>query len=228
MHQRRVLREDSPRIVFPGNLQGRHANEAGSKGCELITVRDGQIDAQHLTLERVRWHRIELDASGLADVDALAAACTARLLEHLSDVPEPLHAVRVTVSGQSDLARIEAAQRGTIDAAIRAAAHDLRDLDVWIEKVEFDLWVPTDRKALADRDDALSEVVRLVDELAHDDISLLAWTRGQLQDLKELPLELADFAPGRLDAQALSGLLSDAEATVLARMPADATVRKAT
>ncbi|ROZ78009.1 DNA repair exonuclease [Ramlibacter sp. WS9] len=220
VHQRQVVRETAPRIVFPGNLQGRHANETGSKGCELVTVRDGQIEAEHIALDRVRWHRLGIDATGLADVDALAAACSAQLRTLLEDMPEPLHAVRVSVAGQSELARLEAAQRGTVEAAVRAAAEDLQGLDVWIEKVEADLSAPIDRAALEGRDDALSEVVRLVNELAGDDDSVLVWVRGELQDLKELPSDLASQAPGNLDAAALRELLADAEATVLAKMPA--------
>jgi DNA repair exonuclease SbcCD nuclease subunit len=38
VHAREVVRESTPRIVFPGNLQGRHAKETGPKGCELVTV----------------------------------------------------------------------------------------------------------------------------------------------------------------------------------------------
>ncbi|CAN7597607.1 DNA repair exonuclease [Variovorax paradoxus] len=219
VHQRQVVREDSPRIVFPGNLQGRHANEPGTKGCELVTVRDGHIESQHVSLERVRWHRLAIDATDLANVDMLAVACAAQLQAQFSDAPEPLHAVRVKVHGQSELARIEAAQRGTVEAAVRAAAQDLQGLDVWIEKVELELSAPVDRTELARRGDALSEVVRLVDELAGDDIAVLTWVRAELQDLKELPVELTSLAPASLDADALRELLADAEATVLAKMP---------
>jgi exonuclease SbcD len=219
VHERRVVRDASPRIVFPGNLQGRRSSESGSKGCELVTVRDGELESQHISLERVRWHRIEIDADGLADIDALAKACTERLQSQIAEAPEPLHAVRVTIRGRSEIAHIEAAQRGTLDAAVRAAAQDLHGLDVWIEKVELDVQVPVDRAALAARDDALSEVVRLVDELTRDDEAVLAWTRTQLQDLKELPLELVDQAPSSMSAVDLRALLADAEATVLAKMP---------
>jgi len=92
---------------------------------------------------------------------------------------------------------------------------------VWIEKVELDLNAPLDRTALASRGDALSEVVRLVDELAGDDVSVLTWVRAELQDLRDLPVELVSQGPANLDAGALRDLLSDAEATVLARMPAE-------
>lgn len=227
VHDRRVVREESPRIVFPGNLQGRRASETGSKGCELVTVRDRQVHAQHVSLERVRWHRIDMNVDGVGDIDALATTVAKRLQDVLADTPEPLHAVRVMVRGSSEIARIEAAQRGTLDAAVRAAAQDLRGLDVWVEKVELDVQIPVDRAALAAREDALSEVVRLVDELARDDATLVAWARAQLQDLKELPLEMSELVPSKLDAAALREMLADAESTVLAKMPTTAARRAA-
>ncbi|WP_214429507.1 metallophosphoesterase family protein, partial [Escherichia coli] len=35
IHERQVVAE-APAIVFPGNLQGRHAREAGPKGATLV------------------------------------------------------------------------------------------------------------------------------------------------------------------------------------------------
>ena len=52
VHAREVVSE-VPRIVFPGNLQGRHANETGPKGCELVTVEAGQIEAEFVALDVV-------------------------------------------------------------------------------------------------------------------------------------------------------------------------------
>ena len=43
VHMREVVREAGPRIVFPGNLQGRHVGETGSKGCELVVVEGQRI-----------------------------------------------------------------------------------------------------------------------------------------------------------------------------------------
>lgn len=40
VHQAGVLSE-KPHVVFPGNLQGRHARETGAKGASLVTVEDG-------------------------------------------------------------------------------------------------------------------------------------------------------------------------------------------
>src|SRR5262249_24451804 len=39
IHKRAVLSSD-PYVIFPGNLQGRHAKENGPKGCFLVEVSD--------------------------------------------------------------------------------------------------------------------------------------------------------------------------------------------
>jgi DNA repair protein SbcD/Mre11 len=53
-HAREVLSRD-PWIVFPGNLQGRHAREIGPKGATVVTVRDGRMaDVEARALDVVR------------------------------------------------------------------------------------------------------------------------------------------------------------------------------
>ena len=45
IHARQVVCEQ-PRVIFPGNLQGRHARETGAKGCELVSVEGGCMTAR--------------------------------------------------------------------------------------------------------------------------------------------------------------------------------------
>jgi exonuclease SbcD len=219
IHAREVVREADPRIVFPGNLQGRHVKETGPKGCELVTVEAGRIVAtQALALETVRWHQLALDVTGETGIDTLAARCRQALAAITDDARDRLHAVRLILSGQTPLHRLEAAQPGTIAAAVRAAAQDLAHAEVWIEQVQLALRSPLDRGAAALREDAFGEVIRLVDELAGDAAALRAFATAQLGEMKRLPAELAGESPTALDAEALGHLLADAEATVLAQL----------
>ena len=98
VHAREVVREANPRIVFPGNLQGRHAQETGPKGCELVKVEGGRIAAtEFVALDVVRWSRLRVDASGLDGVDALARRFVALAGEQVADARDRLHALRVHV-----------------------------------------------------------------------------------------------------------------------------------
>ncbi|MCM5569843.1 DNA repair exonuclease [Burkholderiaceae bacterium FT117] len=223
VHAREVVREASPRIVFPGNLQGRNARETGPKGCELVVVEHGAItSAQFVALDVVRWHRVSLDAGGLAGVEALARRFRELGASLAAEARDRLHAVRVVVEGESPLHRVEAEQPGTIAAAIQAAAQDIDGADVWIETVRLALRSPMDRGAVAQRDDAVGEVVRLVDALSADDESMRAWVLAQLDELGPLPASLADADPRSLDPASIRALLGDAEATVLAQLASEA------
>jgi DNA repair exonuclease SbcCD nuclease subunit len=83
VHRREVLAE-APYVVFPGNLQGRHARETGPKGATLVTVSDGRIESvEHRALDVVRWTIVEVDVSRAADghdVVDLASESIARAL----------------------------------------------------------------------------------------------------------------------------------------------------
>ena len=219
VHAREVVRESAPRIVFPGNLQGRHARETGAKGCELVTVEGGAlVSTEFVPLDVVRWHQLRLDVGGLENLDALARRFRERAASIVEEARDRLHAMRVLLHGESQLHRLEAGQPGTLAAAIRAAALDLDETEAWVEEVRLDLRSPLDRAAAALRADAVGEVVRLVDALAADPTQLAAWIRSSLAELGTLPSALADADPANLDAPAMRALLADAEATVLARL----------
>ena len=228
VHQRQVVSEQ-PRVVFPGNLQGRHARETGPKGCELVTVQGAEISSQFITLDVVRWHQLALDVSALATLDALPSYVTAQLQTvaqtAASDV---LHAVRVVLTGESALHALEASQPGTLEAAVQAAVQDVRDADVWIERVRLELRSPLDRAQLAQGSDALAELVRGVDVLALDPTALADLCRDTLAEvLTKMPAEVTsalaqdaalDEVPRLDQPDDLLVLLRDAEATLLARL----------
>lgn len=222
VHARELVAE-SPRIVFPGNLQGRHANETGPKGCELVSVTAGRIEAESVPLDPVRWGQVTLALDGIDRLEALAEAFRAGLGPLLAGAGDRLHAVRVTLAGVSPLHQVEANRPGTLEAAVRAAAQDLTQAEVWVERVRLDLTTPLDRAQAGQRQDAVGELIRLVDTLGADPAALTAWVQAQLDPLlKALPPELAgdDGLPRPEDAEALAALLRDAEATVLARLAA--------
>jgi len=224
VHTREIVQESQPRIVFPGNLQGRHIRETGAKGCELITVEDGAIvDTRFIALDVVRWHRLDVDVSGLDSLDALVRAFTAIVDERLDGRDERLHAARVRLHGVSALSRIEAEQPGTLAAAIQAATQDLSGTELWLEKVQIALQSPISRDALGERDDAPGEVVRLVDDLIADEAVLQSWFANAIGDMKKLPPTIGDADPHAYSLEAIRECLQAAEATVLTSLGEDET-----
>jgi len=219
VHTREVLAE-RPRIVFPGNLQGRHANETGPKGCERVTVEAGKIEAEFVALDVARWSHVRLALDGVERLEGLGPAFRVALEPVLAGAADRLHALRVTLTGATALHSLEARQPGTLAAAVRAAAQDVAEAEIWIEQVKLALAAPQDRAQAAQRQDAVGELVRLVDGIAGDEAALRAWAREALGDfLSNLPPEVAAGDIPQWDTvEDLRALLLDAEATVLARL----------
>ena len=134
IHSREVVSED-PTIVFPGNLQGRHARETGPKGATLVTVTDGRIESlEALTLDAARFEAIEIDASGMSEPAALLAEAR-RVIALARDGAEgrPL-ALRLTLSGETALHDYLSVQAEQVREEMQALAWEAGS-DVLIEKV---------------------------------------------------------------------------------------------
>lgn len=227
VHARQVLSE-LPRVVYPGNLQGRHARETGAKGCELVSVQGGLVDASFMPLDVVRWHQVDVNLSSALHLDHVPKLVSAALQAAAGGALDALHAVRLTLVGETTLHAQEAQQPGTLAAAAQAAAQDMSGAEVWIEKVKLNLRSPIDRQRLAQGTDALSELVRWVDELAEDKATLDQFCNPMLGAvLDNLPPEVrlalahdvgADDVPVLGNEASMLALLKDAESTLLARL----------
>lgn len=146
VHHRAVLAED-PWVVYPGNLQGRHARETGPKGCTVLEVDDGIIRAvRPVILDVVRWDRVAVDASGAADASELGrrlgeAAATAR--EEAGERPLLL---RVELHGQTSLHPTLHGEPERTRAELAAAAFELGEC--WVEKIELQTTPPRQAASL--------------------------------------------------------------------------------
>ena len=134
IHNREIVSEN-PAIVFPGNLQGRHARETGPKGATLVTVTDGRIESlEALTLDAARFEAVEIDASEMNEPAALLAEAR-RVIAIARDGAEgrPL-ALRLTLSGETALHDYLSVQAEQVREEMQALAWEA-GADVLIEKV---------------------------------------------------------------------------------------------
>lgn len=75
IHKREVLSEENPTVVYPGNIQGRHFNETGVKGCSLVSVDQGKvIDHSFLPLSKVVYDYEELNVEGFESLSDFTGA----------------------------------------------------------------------------------------------------------------------------------------------------------
>jgi DNA repair protein SbcD/Mre11 len=96
---------------------------------------------------------------GVDRMDAVGRTFRKALEPILLGAADRLHAVRVTLTGSTELHRLEAQQPGTLAAAVQGAAQDVSEVEVWVEQVQLALTTPMDRAEAARRQDAVGSNV---------------------------------------------------------------------
>jgi exonuclease SbcD len=221
VHAREVLQEAHPRVVYCGNLQGRHALEAGPKGCELVEVRPGEPPRAHaVALDAVRWSVLALTIDGLPDVTAFRRLAEARLRDAHTDDDGRFGAWRLHIEGTGVLHRWLAAHADEAQAELRSLADAASGGRAWVEKIRLRTRLPGPARRVSP-DDPLAECLRLTDELTADPVRLRAFTDDALRELlARLPPALREGAQsaGLEDPETLAGLLREAESLLLGRL----------
>lgn len=146
VHGRVVLNED-PYIVYPGNLQGRNSRETGPKGATLIEVVDGRVsELVHHDLDVVRWVQIEVDTSEADSRTALLDEVRACLTQACNEAGDRGLAIRVRLTGvTSQHDRLLLDQPALKDDVVALAAAVAAD--VWLEKLQIATTAPKDVEA---------------------------------------------------------------------------------
>jgi DNA repair protein SbcD/Mre11 len=225
VHQREVVAR-SPWIVFPGNLQGRHARETGPKGATLVAVDDGRIvDVEARALDVVRWEVLEVDVSRAASTTEVLDLVRTRVEGAVRGADGRLLSARVRLTGATDVHRALGRDRERLIQEVRAQMLDLADDEVWLERLE----LATEPRASAaiphpERNDALGQLSLAFSRL-RDDPRELEQLAEELAELRaKLPHELADGPePLDLGAGTVKSLLDDVERLVLSRLGGDTT-----
>ena len=98
VHTRSILCE-SPPIVFPGNLQGRHINEPGPRGFMLVTVEANHVqELRFVPMDVLRWQRIEVDLSNAHSFDEALSLIGSALQAAVSAADDRALAVRLVLN----------------------------------------------------------------------------------------------------------------------------------
>lgn len=134
VHERAILSEH-PHIVYPGNLQGRHARETGPKGAMLIKVEASRIaTVEHRALDVVRWHATTFDASAHDNHTEMLTALRDDLAQVTAGADGRPVALRLTINGATPLhfhlTLNQAALREDIEILLATLSGDQ-----WLEKL---------------------------------------------------------------------------------------------
>jgi exonuclease SbcD len=77
IHKRKILQENNPTIVYPGNSQARSFKEAEPKGATLVDVNDfGGVQLRHLDLDVVRFSNVTVTIDSCQSLQQLYDRCS--------------------------------------------------------------------------------------------------------------------------------------------------------
>ena len=219
VHTRQTLRETGPAIVYPGNPQGRHPNEAGARGVYLVEVDDhGVVRLDFRAMDVVRWETLSLDIGPLDTEQDLLNAVNDQAEDSLAEA-----------QGRPVVARLEVTGRGALHRWLNSAgtAEDIREqlndnyanrgAWLWCEGVRLGTASPVDRELVALREDFVGDLARLAGEMRGSE-DAVAELRRVLQPLYSRR-EVRDFLEGFMSSdEELVDLLTTAEAECLATL----------
>lgn len=204
IHTRRTWQE-SPPIVYPGNIQGRSIRETGPKGCYMVHVDEsGQARLQFHELDEVRWHMLEAPISGFGEIEPWRLELDRQLAELSADQPERLNLVRVQVTGRGpvhglleDGFVLDDLKTELLRTAESRLSAGIPGGCVWVESFALASGAEMDWERLRTEDSFHGELVRLAAaELeAADESDLLRRALRPLMDQPEIRQLLSAASP---------------------------------
>lgn len=195
-----VVLSERPYIVFPGNLQGRHARETGAKGACLVAVEDSEIVSFTSEFcDVVRWLELPVSLDDVHSMDDINTRVRDAIETAIDDQSDGRMLVcRILLQGRTRFhSQIIASEEEVLFEA-RASALGLGDVGAWVEKVVISTNDTIDPEILARREDAIGELHRLLKKAGSDD-ALLAQMKNETKGLvRRLPYEVRKDAENEL------------------------------
>lgn len=181
VHTRSVVSRD-PWVVFPGNIQGRHVKEEGSKGATLVTVTGGEVAVEHQALDVLRWQRLDVDVTGATGQEAVLNRVRLALDQAVLLAEARMLVVRVTLVGDCPVHAELVRSPDTTLQEVRAAAAEVAAPDeLWIEEVRVATRPTLDLAAMRAQPGAVGALVHALEQPVPVDAGLRAFVADQLR-----------------------------------------------
>lgn len=209
-------------IVFPGNLQGRHIRETGPRGAVLVTADEtGVQKVERLFVDVLRWHSVDVDASGCSTMADVVRAINEELQTVVESSPPNMpSAVRITITGKTPAHGELFGMEAQLRAEVLASAAALGAERLWIEKVKTSTTPMDEPDVIRARGDALADLQALFEQ-AQTDPEFIASLKGDLMALvSKAPLELQNAVSLFKDIRngELAGLVSEIRPGLVAQL----------
>ncbi|MBX9655905.1 DNA repair exonuclease [bacterium] len=187
IHKREILHSD-PLIIFPGNTQGRHIRETGSKGCMLVAVDDrSQVSTEFRSLAVARWEVVQLGVTTDDREEDLFQRIQSALGSLCQEVDGMTTVFRIIVGGESS------SLNGDIEhwlSEIRSQATQISGGSLWVESVKWRIRSP-DASQSSDDGGPIHLLMQELDEIRSnsDEWNVLLQSANIIDFLRRLPPE---------------------------------------
>jgi exonuclease SbcD len=207
---------DSPPIVFPGNLQGRHINEPGERGFMLVTVENNRIqEVRFVPIDVLRWRRLEVNLFKATSFDEALVAIGSEFESALAGADGRPLAVRLTLFGATSLHGELIARSETLEAECDSLALTASG-EIWIEQIQINT---TPSSTLSSVDGSIGALATLIGTIASDSAEASDFRRSIEPGLQKTPIEIrreAGLEP--LTDERFASVLADADAMLRHRL----------
>lgn len=168
VHNRKILRDEAPMVVYPGNPQGRNPREMGQRGCYLVEVsEEGRPKETFFECDVVRWSRETLDITTLADEEALISSLEECVTVIREEAPHLSTILQVTLTGSGHIHY--ALQRpGFVDDLLERFQEDTTLPFVWVERLTVSTRPLIDFEARSQDEDFVGNLLRIVKSIKND------------------------------------------------------------
>lgn len=217
VHQREeVCRE--PWIIFPGNIQGRHIRETGSKGCMMVTVDGGQVlEVQHHDIDVLRWAVCRVDLNECETQEECLDRVRQSLEEELVRAEGRPIAVRLILEGTTPIHGHLHERSFHWMEEFKGIAAGL--IEVWIEKTVFHTRKKLSSDEVFEDGSPVSALNKAIEGLTLDKNRLLDLVpEFELLRRKLPPDLLSDDDPFHLHQEAMEDLCEDIKELLTGKM----------
>jgi exonuclease SbcD len=169
IHKCDVLRDGSPVVVYPGNIQGLNPKETGAKGCYVVSVDDAdRVNLEFVETNSIRWFDEEISISGFTREQELIDGINDKIEQIRSDAHRP-SLVRFRLTGRTELHRdiVSKSILEDITASLRDK-ETLHDNFVWVESIRNETGPDIDIDERIKSEDFIGDLLRMARDIRED------------------------------------------------------------
>jgi len=170
IHNKSIVYDAHPMVIYPGNPQGRDFGETGAKGCFLVDIEGGQIpQIEFIPVQTIRFEKIAIDISGIDDITLIS-----------QKVPEAFPSIEDYDATVSIILRIRFTGRTGLHAQLNkpGASEDLRnalnedqlteDPFLWVAQIDIDTRPDINLDEISQGNDFPAEALQVFDHYSED------------------------------------------------------------